>query len=220
LGTLLPEPFHPVANTIFRLVLFCGVLVAGLVLWMMFLAVRSPYETVQGMPREQPVPFSHAHHAGGLGIDCRFCHVSVEKSSFADIPPTSICMHCHSQMWAAAPAVAGVRESYRSNRSIQWTRVYSLPQYVYFDHSIHVHKGIGCSTCHGRVDRMPLTWQARSLTMAWCLECHRKPEEYVRPRSEVFSMSYSRPANQEQLGARLVKAYKIRRLTSCSTCHR
>jgi hypothetical protein len=140
------------------------------------------------------------------------------RSSFADISPTSICMHCHSQMWAAAPAVAGVRESYRTNLSIQWTRVYNLPQYVYFDHSIHVHKGIGCATCHGRVDRMPLTWQAPHLTMAWCLDCHRNPEKYVLPKSEVFSMSYSPPANQADLDARLVKEYKIRRLTTSCRC--
>jgi hypothetical protein len=196
------------------------VFVAAFVLWICYLVVRSPYEMMQDVPREQPVPFSHAHHVGGLGIDCRFCHASVEVSSFADIPPTSTCMHCHSQMWATAPAVAPVRESYRTGRSIQWTRVYNLPQYVYFDHSIHIHKGIGCNTCHGRVDRMPLTWQAPNLTMKWCLDCHRNPELYVRPKADVFSMSYSPPADQAALGKRLVKEYNIRSLTSCSTCHR
>jgi len=182
--------------------------------------VRSPYETRQNVPREQPVPFSHEHHAGGLGIDCRYCHQTVETTAFAGIPPTKVCMNCHSEMWAVAPAVEPVRESYRSGRSLQWTRVHDLPGFVYFDHSIHIHKGIGCSSCHGRVDKMPLTWQAEPLTMEWCLDCHRHPEQHVRPRSEVFDMSYIAPGTQAQLGARLVKEYNIHSLTSCSTCHR
>jgi hypothetical protein len=190
------------------------------ILWMAWLVVRSPYEMLQQSPREQPVPFSHQHHVGALGIDCRYCHVSVEDSSFADIPPTSTCMHCHSQMWAAAPELAPVRDSYRTKRSIQWTKVYELPEFVYFDHSIHIHKGIGCSTCHGRVDHMPLTWQAPPLTMSWCLNCHRNPEQYVRPVSEVFDDSYRPPANQISLGTQLVRQYHIRKLTSCSYCHR
>ncbi len=214
------EPFHPIANTIFRLALSGGALLFAFVLWIGFLVVRSPYEMMQDVPREQPVPFSHEHHVGGLGLDCRYCHSTVEESSFADIPPTAICMNCHSQMWATAPALAPVRQSYRSNRSIQWTKVYNLPQYVYFDHSIHIHKGIGCSSCHGRVDHMPLTWQAPRLTMSWCLECHRNPEQYVRPKSEVFNMSYKPPPDQATLGHALVVAYGIRRKTSCSTCHR
>lgn len=214
------EPFRPVANTIFRLVLFSGAVLFGLALWIGYLVVRSQFETLQNVPREQPVPFSHKHHVGGLGIDCRFCHVSVEESSFADIPPTSICMHCHSQMWATAPALEPVRESYRSGRSIQWTRIYELPDFVYFDHSIHIHKGVGCETCHGRVDQMPLTWQAAPLTMEWCLDCHRNPERYIRPRSEVFNMAYRVPENQLQLGKQLVADYHIQSLTSCSFCHR
>jgi hypothetical protein len=216
----MPEPFHPIANTIFKLVLFGACAMVGFIFWMMYLVVRSPYEMRQDVPREQPVPFSHRHHVGGLGVDCRYCHVTVEYSSFADIPPTSICMNCHSQMWATAPALEPVRQSYRTGRSIQWTRVYELPDYVYFDHSIHVTKGIGCDTCHGRVDEMPLTWQAAPLTMQWCLDCHRNPEMYVRPRSQVFNIRYARPADQAELGRRLVKEYDIRRLTSCSICHR
>jgi len=216
----MPEPFRPIANTIFRLSLLGVVAFFAFVLWIMFYTVRSPYEMMQDVPREQPLPFSHQHHAGSLGIDCRYCHVTVEYSSFADMPPTSTCMHCHSQMWAAAPALAPVRKSYTSGRSIQWTKVYDLPDYVYFDHSIHINKGIGCSNCHGRVDHMPLTWQAPILTMAWCLQCHRNPELYVRPKPEVFNMSYHPPADQAALGKRLVREYKIRSLTSCSTCHR
>jgi hypothetical protein len=216
----MPEPFQPIANTIFRLVLFGGAVTLAFILWMTYLVVRSPYEMMQDTPREQPVAFSHEHHVGGLGLDCRYCHVTVETSSFADIPPTTICMNCHSQMWATSPELAGVRESFRTGRSIQWTRVYDLPSYVYFAHSIHIHKGIGCSDCHGRVDRMPLTWQAAKLTMSWCLECHRNPEMHVRPRAEVFNMEYKRPPDQLALGKRLVKQYRIRRLTSCSICHR
>jgi len=216
----MPEPFHPVANSILRLSLLGGVGLSAFVLWAGYLAVRSPYEMMQEVPREQPLPFSHEHHAGGLGIDCRYCHVAVEDGPFADIPPTAVCLNCHSEMWAAAPALAPVRQSYATNLSIQWTKVYGLPQYVYFDHSIHIHKGIGCSDCHGRVDQMQLTWQAPPLTMAWCLECHRNPELHVRPLADVFKMDYRRPPEQAVLGARLVKEYQIQRLTSCTVCHR
>lgn len=216
----MPDPFHPIANTIFRLSLWGAAGFSAFVFWIMFLVVRSPYEMRQNVPREQPVPFSHKHHVGGLGLDCRYCHVTVEESSFADIPPTAICMNCHSQLWAVAPALEPVRESYLSGRSIQWTRVYDLPQYVYFDHSIHVHKGVGCSTCHGRVDEMPLTWQSPDLTMSWCLDCHTNPARYVRPESEVFNMKYSAPPDQAALGKRLTKEYNIHSLTSCSICHR
>lgn len=181
---------------------------------------ESPYETRQDVPREQPVPFSHEHHAGELGIDCRYCHTTVETSSFANIPATKVCMNCHSQMWAVAAALEPVRQSYRTGKSIQWTRVHDLPDFVYFDHSIHIHKGIGCSSCHGQVDRMPLTWQAQPLRMQWCLDCHRNPEQYVRPVDRVFDMSYTPPPDQTTLGKRLIKEYHIQSLTSCSTCHR
>jgi len=216
----MPWHFQPWANTIFRLVLVVLALSATFLTWGAALIVRSPYETRQDVPREQPVPFSHEHHAGGLGLDCRYCHESVEDSSFAGIPPTKVCMNCHSEMWAVAPPLEPVRESYRTGKSIQWTRIHDLPQFVYFDHSIHVHEGIGCSTCHGRVDKMPLTYQAEPLTMAWCLNCHRNPENYVRPRDQVFNMAYRPPVNQAQLGRQLVKEYKIYSLTSCTTCHR
>ena len=216
----MPGHFHPWANTVLRLFLVALVLSATFVIWGGALIVRSPYETRQDVPREQPVPFSHGHHVGGLGLDCRYCHLTVEYSGFADIPPTKICMNCHSEMWAVAPALEPVRESYRTGKSIQWTRVNDLPQFVYFDHSIHVHEGIGCSECHGRIDRMALTYQAAPLTMAWCLDCHRNPEMHVRPRGHVFDMDYVHPPDQRQVGTRLVKEYGIRRLTSCTTCHR
>lgn len=214
------EYFSPKANTVFRLTLFGLMLLVVMVAWGGALIVRSPYVNYQNEPREQPVPFSHEHHVSGLGIDCRYCHTTVETSSFAGIPPTRTCMNCHSEMWASSPTLAPVRESYRTGRSIEWTRVHDLPQFVYFAHNIHVSKGIGCSTCHGRVDLMPLTWRTQPLTMEWCLDCHRHPERNVRPRGQVFNMHYRTPANQETLGRNLVREYEIRSLTSCSTCHR
>jgi len=176
-----------------------------------------------GVARRQPVPFSHKHHVGDDGIDCRYCHTSVEESAFAGIPPTKTCMNCHTQIWADSPMLEPVRESWRTGRSLEWVRVHKLADFVYFNHSIHVNKGVGCSTCHGRVDQMPLIAKANSLYMEWCLECHRAPERFVRPREYVFSMEYQPPEDQLSLGRKLVKEYRIQStayLTSCSTCHR
>jgi len=172
---------------------------------------------------DQPVPFSHEHHVGGLGIDCRYCHDSVTQSSFAGLPATKVCMTCHSQLWTNAAILAPVRESWRTGTPLAWTRVHSLPGYVYFDHSIHVAKGVGCTTCHGPVDRMPLMYQAATLQMRWCLDCHRDPAKYLRPREDVFSTTYAPPADQERLGPELAERYHVRdvqSLTNCSTCHR
>ena len=216
----MPPRFGPSANTIFRFVLLGIVLSVTILAWASGMIVRSPYENYQNVPREQPVPFSHEHHAGGLGLDCRYCHTSVETSSFAGIPPTKVCMNCHSQMWATAPALEPVRDSYRTGLSIEWTRVNDLPDFVYFNHSIHVAKGVGCATCHGRVDKMALTWRAQPLTMEWCLNCHRHPERYLRPQAAVFQMDYAPPPNQIVMGTQLMKDYNVERLTSCSTCHR
>jgi hypothetical protein len=216
----MPQFFPRGANTIVRLFLFGLVIAVAFALWLGQTGVQSPYETRQNIPRQQPIPFSHEHHVGGLGIDCRYCHTTVETSPFAGVPATKICLNCHSQIWAVAPVLQLVRESYRTGRSIAWNRVNDLPDFTYFNHAIHVNKGFGCETCHGRVDRMPLTWQARSLQMNWCLDCHRHPEQYVRPQDRVFDMSYKTPPNQAELGRRLVREYKIQSLTSCSTCHR
>jgi hypothetical protein len=181
---------------------------------------RSPFVTRADTFREQPIQFSHQHHVGGLGIDCRYCHTTVETAASAGIPPTKTCMNCHTQIWSTSPYLEPVRESFRTDTPLRWIRVHDLPDYVYFNHSVHVAKGMGCSTCHGRVDRMPLMYQKTSLQMEWCLECHRDPTQFVRPREAVYQMDYETPANQSELGARLVKAYDIRSLTSCSTCHR
>jgi Cytochrome c7 and related cytochrome c len=214
--------FHPSTNTISRVSIFGAVFLVGVLLWFLLAIYRSSYVTQAGVVREQPVPFSHEHHVSGLGIDCRYCHTTVEISSFAGIPATEICMNCHSQIWSDSPMLAPVRESFRTNQAIPWTRVHNLPGFVYFDHSIHVQKGVGCVTCHGRVDQMPLMWQAQSLLMEWCLECHRRPERFIRPREEVFSMNWQPPEDQLVLGRRLVKEYQIHTelLTSCSVCHR
>ena len=216
----MPQIFHPSTNTISRLTIFGGaILVVGLVTALAAIN-RSSYVTEVGVARSQAVQFSHKHHVSDDGIDCRYCHTSVEQSSFAGIPSTKICMSCHSQIWAESPILAPVRESFRTGKSLVWTRVHNLPGFVYFDHSIHVHKGVGCVTCHGRVDQMPLMWREHSLYMEWCLECHRNPERFVRPREQVFSMDWQPPSDQIALGQKLVRQYKIERLTSCSVCHR
>ncbi|HTX52435.1 MAG TPA: cytochrome c3 family protein [Candidatus Baltobacteraceae bacterium] len=215
--------FRPRANSLALFSLFGGTGLLAAIAVVGWASFRSDYVTGVSVPRTQPVPFSHKHHVGDDGIDCRYCHTSVEDSRFAGIPSTKICMNCHTQIWADSPALAPVRESYQTGKSLEWTRVHNLPGYVYFDHSIHIHKGVGCSTCHGRVDQMPLTWRVNTLYMDWCLECHRNPEQYIRPRQDVFKMDYVPPADQVALGRKLVKEYKVqspRVLTSCSTCHR
>ena len=188
--------------------------------WLLGAVQRSPWLTQANVVREQPIPFSHKHHVAGLGIDCRYCHTSVEDSAFAGIPPTKTCMNCHSQIWVKSPMLEPVRESFRSDRSIEWARVHDLADFAYFNHSIHVKKGIGCSTCHGRVDQMPLTWRTATLHMEWCLECHRAPERFVRPRDKVFDMTWAPGPDQAELGRKLVAEYHIKPSTSCSTCHR
>lgn len=181
---------------------------------------RSDFVTTANTFREQPVQFSHQHHVGGIGIDCRYCHSSVEVSSSAGIPPTKTCINCHSQIWSTSPYLEPVRSSFRDDKPLKWIRVHDLPDFVYFNHSIHVKKGMGCETCHGRVDKMPLMRQQNTLQMEWCLNCHRNPEQFVRPRSEVFTMGYAPAVDQRELGPQLVAEYKIQSLTNCSVCHR
>jgi Cytochrome c7 and related cytochrome c len=228
--------FHRSTNTISRATIFGAVFVVGVLLWGAIQFQRSPYVTYAGVARPQPAPFSHQHHVAALGIDCRYCHTSVEKSNFAGIPPTKTCMNCHAQIWSGAPMLEPVRQSFRSGESLVWNRVNDLPDYVYFDHSIHINKGVGCNTCHGPVDRMPLMYNQASLQMEWCLDCHRAPEKYLRPRDQVFNMRYLQPSrdtpitldgkqytDQLALGIDLVSKYHLRTetdITSCSTCHR
>jgi Cytochrome c7 and related cytochrome c len=217
------QVFHRSTNTISKVSIFGAVFILAGLGWVVDTISRSSYVTQAQVARVQPVPFSHKHHVGGEGFDCRYCHTSVEKSAYAGIPPTKVCMNCHSQLWAQSPMLEQVRESFKTGRSLSWTRVNDLPQFAYFNHSIHIAKGVGCSTCHGRVDEMPLTSQQASLQMGWCLNCHRNPAQFVRPRSEVFNMAWEPPPDQLEQGAKLVKEYDImptKVLTSCSTCHR
>ena len=212
--------FHRSTNTLSKVSIFGAVFFLAGLAWVVAEINRSPYVTQVAVAREQPVPFSHEHHVRGLGLDCRHCHTSVEETAFAGIPPTKTCMTCHSQIWADSPMLEPVRASLRTDASIQWTRVHDLPDFVQFNHGIHVHKGIGCSTCHGQVNQMPLTWQTTTLQMEWCLDCHRHPEPNVRPRDQVFNMDWRPPANQLAEGERLVKEYGIQKPTDCSVCHR
>ncbi|MGZ8518910.1 MAG: cytochrome c3 family protein [Candidatus Binatia bacterium] len=217
------QVFHRSTNTIARLSIFGLVFLLGALLWLIAAISRSSYITETDVARAQPVPFSHEHHVGGLGIDCRYCHTSVEISWFAGLPPTATCMNCHSQIWSGSDVLKPVRESYQSGAPIRWTRVHNLPDFVYFDHSIHVNKGVGCATCHGPVDRMALMWQDQTLQMEWCLDCHRAPERFLRPRDQVFNMNWRPETDQRSLGLKLIKQYNIQSagvLTSCSTCHR
>jgi hypothetical protein len=212
--------FHPSTNTLSKVSILGGIFIIAALGWVLDRVNISSYVTQEKVAKDQPVQFSHQHHVGGVGIDCRYCHTSVEDSNFAGIPPTKTCMNCHSQIWSTSPYLEPVRESYRTGKSLQWVRVNDLPDFVYFNHSIHVKKGIGCDTCHGKVNQMPLMWQDASLAMSWCLTCHRNPEEYVRPRDQVFNMNWHPPVDQAAQGSKLVQEYKISRLTDCSVCHR
>ena len=222
----MPQIFHRSTNTLAKLSIFGSIFILLAVTWALAEINRSSWNTGAFVEREQPVQFSHKHHVSDDGIDCRYCHTSVETSNSAGMPPTKTCMNCHSQIWNNSPYLEPVRESWRTNKPIQWTRVHDLPDYVYFNHSIHVNKGVGCSTCHGRVDQMPLVYQYASLQMEWCLACHREPERFLRPREEVFNMNW-RPENKGESeikeGLDWKQKYNVRPravLESCSTCHR
>ena len=222
----MPQIFHRSTNTLAKLSIFGGLFILAFAAWAVAEINRSSWNTGAFVEREQPVQFSHKHHTGDDGIDCRYCHTSVESAASAGMPSTKTCMNCHSQIWSDSPYLETVRQSWRENRPIEWTRVHDLPDYAYFNHSIHVAKGVGCNTCHGPVDEMPLVYQYASLQMEWCLECHREPERFLRPKREVFNMKW-RPENRSAAeiaeGRELVRQHAVRDksvMQSCSTCHR
>ncbi len=213
--------FRPSANLWAKVVLLglASAMAAGLSWWLLW--PRTDYVRRVGFTVTQPVPFSHEHHVAGLGIDCRFCHSDVEQSANAGMPPTYTCMTCHSQIWTNADLLAPVRQSLATNTPIAWHRVYDLPDYVYFNHSIHIAKGVGCESCHGQVDRMPLTFKATSLTMQFCLDCHRDPAPNLRPQNAIYDTEWRRAADTPSPAA-LMQQYQVggRTLTDCSICHR
>ena len=211
--------FKRSTNTVAKASIYGAVFIIAGVVWLFLLLDRSSYNTGQGVTLAQPVPFSHAHHVSGLGIDCRYCHTSVEVAASAGIPPTATCINCHKLIWNDSPMLEPVRASYADGEPIAWARVHDLPDYVYFNHSIHVAKGIGCDSCHGRIDQMKLVYQDASLQMEWCLACHRQPENFVRPREEVFNADWE-AEDQAALGARLADEYGLQSKIYCSTCHR
>jgi hypothetical protein len=214
------QVFHRSTNVLSRFTIFGGLFVLTASVFGLAAINRSSWVTRQGIAREQPVQFSHAHHAGELGIDCRYCHTTVERLAYAGIPPTQTCMNCHAQIWRDSPFLEPVRSSFRDDKSIDWIKVYDLPGYVYFNHSIHIAKGVGCESCHGNVTEMNVLWQSPTLHMEWCLDCHRHPEQYLRPREDVFRMGYVPADAQTAVGLRLIKEYDVHPRTDCSACHR
>jgi hypothetical protein len=215
--------FHPSTNTLSRVSIFGALFLIGGVLYLMAAFTRSDYNTEVNVALDQPIQFSHKHHVADAGIDCRYCHTTVEKTASAGFPPTKTCMGCHAQLWSTAAFLEPVRASWKTEQPLKWRRVHDLPDYVYFNHSIHVTKGIGCSSCHGRVDQMPLMMKVNTLQMEWCLACHRNPEAHLRPKEEIFNMAWEPPSNQLEEGKKLRAEYRIRSnalLQSCSTCHR
>lgn len=215
------QSFPPVVNTVSRALVLGALLLAGAVFWAGSVLWSSPYGSGVGNAPIQPVEFSHEVHVGGLGLDCRYCHTLVEEGPMAGLPPTKTCMACHSQILTESPALEPVRRSYEEDHSIPWVRVHDLPDFAHFDHGIHVAKGVGCSSCHGRVDRMPRIRQGATLEMNWCLRCHRHPEEALRPTSRITDPTWEPPADQEERGRELARRNRVagERLTNCSTCH-
>lgn len=218
----MPQLFKPRSNAFAKIVVIA---IIGLPIALIAIAeavMWSPYQTEVGIAVEQPVPFSHEHHVGEINIDCRFCHSFVENSHVAGMPSSKTCMTCHSQIWRDAPMLKPVRDSFVTKVPIAWNQVNRLPKFVYFDHSIHINKGVGCTTCHGDIAQMPLTEKARTFFMRDCLSCHREPENYLRPSDQIFNPAYQVPRDQASLGKKLVEQYNIHQahLTDCNTCHR
>ena len=216
----MPQVFHRSFNTLSKVSVFGGLFMLAFAGWVVLVWARSSYATNQGVARVQPVPFSHKHHVSDLGIDCRYCHDSADKSAFAGMPTTKTCMNCHQQIWTGSDMLAPVRENFKTGEAIPWVRVHRLADFAYFNHSVHVNKGVGCSTCHGPINEMPLTYQHGSLLMEWCLGCHRHPEQNLREKGQVYNMDWQPPEDQIEIGFELVKKYDVKSLTHCSTCHR
>jgi hypothetical protein len=214
------QVFGRSANAFARASLVVGVIAMAGAGWGLWALANSGYVTRQGLVLEQPVPFSHDHHVGQIGIDCRYCHTSVESSSFAGLPPSTTCMNCHKQLWTSAALLEPVRASVRDGVPLRWSRVHDLPDFVYFDHSIHVAKGIGCVSCHGQVDKMPLMYQQESLQMSWCLDCHRDPVRNLRPREEITNVAWVPPADLASRQQEWAALYNVKSKTTCSICHR
>jgi hypothetical protein len=208
----MPQIFHPAFNAVARATIFGFLLALGGTVYAGARLYRSSYATGVDLPLEQPVQFSHRHHVQALGIDCRYCHGAVEIGPNAGMPPTKTCMNCHSQIWADSPALEPVRRSWREQTPIRWTRVHDLADFAYFDHHIHLARGIGCSSCHGRVDDMPLVRKDQPLLMSWCLDCHRNPEPHWRPAERLFDADAA-PGDARPPAP-------LKRRTDCGSCHR
>ena len=220
----MPALFPRWTNVVARGTLLAIVAIAGGIPVALMLWVRTSYATGEGAAVPQPIAFDHRVHAHSLRIDCRYCHATVERAANAGLPPTVACVGCHNKVMRESKPLAPVMASLASNRPIAWRRVDALPDFVFFDHSIHVAKGVGCETCHGRVDEMAQVAQAAPMSMGWCVSCHRDPAPNLRPRAEITTMGWSaahpRSAASDSLGARLMREYRVQRLTNCSTCHR
>ena len=229
----MPQVFPKSANILARASFLAGPLVAAGAIVSMAAFFRSDYTTGAREVVEQPVPFSHKHHVAELGIGCQYCHTSVDQSASAGFPPTRTCMNCHQQMWTGAELLKPVRESYKEDKPIVWNKVHNTPHYVYFNHSIHIKKGVGCYSCHGRIDEMNLVYQSKTLLMEWCLDCHRNPENHLRPLDEVYNIAWTaadeinpdthEPYDQLTLGKKLKGDHMVREAsitTNCSFCHR
>lgn len=218
------QVFHRGANNIAKASIAVAVVLAAVAGYAYTQIARSSYLTNRYLERQQPVQFSHKHHVGDDGIDCRYCHTSVETAASAGMPPTQTCMNCHSQIWSDSPYLEPVRASYRDNKPIEWERVHDLPEYAYFNHSIHVAKGVGCASCHGDIANMASVYQENTLQMEWCLACHRDPAPNIRPRSEIYNTSWKiddiTPEQEKEVAEQIKKLRSKEMLTSCSTCHR
>jgi predicted CXXCH cytochrome family protein len=214
----MPAPFSPAQGTALRAAIVAAAVVVVALVAAPMVFVRTPWRRGQNVEVDQPVFFDHRHHVRDDGIDCRFCHASAETSKTAGLPSTDVCMGCHAQVWRDSPLLEAVRRSAFSGAPIPWNRVHRVPDFVYFDHSVHLRGGVGCESCHGRVDQMPRVRKVASLTMGFCVDCHRAPEPHLRPRDEVTAMG--RPENDPATGAALARALGTRRLTHCTACHR